>query len=409
MGCTESTASGPMELLLPATSSKGKGTVVIVGASIAGMTLGELLWDEYDVTFVDQRDHFEYWPGNLKQAVDGSIKDQIIVPFADFAKGYAGKFQFLQGRLLNVQKDTNLIELESNGKRGTLHFDVLVICTGFTYNSPIKSDGVYTVAGRKNNLAAFTKQIDEAKNIAIVGAGIVAVELTGEIAYHSKASEKKINLVVRGEKLLGQLDPKAGEIAEEQLKKNNVQIHYKTPYTENLKKEKGFDLVLECTGQKYNSNFLAKSFSGAQAKNGQIFVNDFFQVIGSDSKTNGKAKAIQSNIFAFGDCCRTSLNEVKNIPSLRFFGPTLYANVVSVLKKEEPKVSIPTKFPVLAGVSIGPSFGLFIMNNTVNSGDEVGKVKFQYISDYSTVWKGSIDAFRGQRDWLNGTYNDLAK
>ena len=85
----------------------------------------------------------------------------------------------MQGRLLNVQKDTNLIELESNGKRGTVHFDVLVMCTGFTYNSPIKSDGVYTVAGRKNNLAQFTKQIDGAKSIAIVGAGVVAVELAG--------------------------------------------------------------------------------------------------------------------------------------------------------------------------------------------------------------------------------------
>ena len=88
MGCTESTATGPMELLLPATGPKGKGTVVIVGASISGMTLGELLWDEYDVIFVDQRDDFEYWPGNLKQTVDGTIKDQIIVPFTDFAKAY---------------------------------------------------------------------------------------------------------------------------------------------------------------------------------------------------------------------------------------------------------------------------------------------------------------------------------
>lgn len=192
------------------------------------MTLGELLWEEYDVTFVDQRDHFEYWPGNLKQAVDDSIKDKIIVPFADFAKGYAGKFQFLQGRLLNVHKEANLIELESNGKRGTLHYDVLVLCTGFTYGNPIKSDGVYTVAGRKNNLAAFSKQVSEAKNIAVVGSGIVAVELAGEIAHHANASEKKINLVVRGEKLLGQLDAKAGQIAEEELKKHNVQIHYKT-------------------------------------------------------------------------------------------------------------------------------------------------------------------------------------
>ena len=102
-------------------------------------------------------------------------------------------------------------------------------------------------------------------------------------------------------------------------------------------------------------------------------------MIGSDPKGNGQAKPIQSNIFAFGDCCRTSLNEVKNIPSLRFFGPTLDANVVSVLKKEEPKVSLPAKAPVLAGVSIGPSFGLFIMNGNVNSGEGVGKVKFEYI------------------------------
>jgi hypothetical protein len=132
-------------------------------------------------------------------------------------------------------------------------------------------------------------------------------------------------------------------------------------------------------------------------------------VIGSDPKGNGKAKAIKNNIFAFGDCCRTSLNEVKNIPSLRFFGPTLYANVVSVLKGEEAKTSLPAKAPVLAGVSIGPSFGLFIMNGTVNSGDGVGKVKFDYIKDYPNIWRGGIEAFRGQRDWLNGTYNDLVK
>ena len=95
MGCTESKPSVPAELLLPSTSSKGKGTVVIIGASFAGMTLGELLWDEYDVTFVDQRDHFEYWPGNIKQSVDATIKDQIIVPFNNFNKGYKGKFKFL--------------------------------------------------------------------------------------------------------------------------------------------------------------------------------------------------------------------------------------------------------------------------------------------------------------------------
>ena len=84
-----------------------------------------------------------------------------------------------------------------------LQFDVLVICTGFTYSHPIKTEGVYTVAARKNNLEKFNRQVNEARNIAIVGSGIVATELAGEIAYHENAAEKKISLVVRGEKLLG--------------------------------------------------------------------------------------------------------------------------------------------------------------------------------------------------------------
>ena len=36
-----------------------------------------------------------------------------------------------------------------------------------------------------------------------------------------------------------------------------------------------------------------KNFSSSQAKNGQIFVNDYFQVIGSDPNGNGKAKAVK--------------------------------------------------------------------------------------------------------------------
>jgi NADH dehydrogenase FAD-containing subunit len=219
MGCQASTASDPSAALLPFPNANGKKTVVIVGFSIAGFTVGEQLWDFYNVVFVDQRDHFEYWPGNLKQSVDGTIKDRVITPFADTLKAYNNAFQFVQGRLLNVQKETNIIEVaDKDNKKGTLQYDVLVISTGFTYANPIKSNNVYTVQGRKNNLETFSKQVDEAKNIAIVGSGIVAIELTGEIAYHAKAAEKKISLLVRGEKLLGQFDAKAGQAAEEQLK-----------------------------------------------------------------------------------------------------------------------------------------------------------------------------------------------
>lgn len=229
MGCQASTASDPAAAFIAYPNANGKKTVVIVGFSISGFAVGEQLWESHNVIFVDQRDHFEYWPGNLKQAVDGTIKDKILVPFADALKGYNNAFQFVQGRLANVHKEANIIEvLDKDNKRGTLQYDVLVICTGFTYNNPIRSDNVYTVQGRKNNLETFYKQINEAKNIAVVGSGIVAVELAGEIAYHEKAAEKKVNLLVRGEKILGTLDAKAGQAAEGHLKSKNVEIHYKT-------------------------------------------------------------------------------------------------------------------------------------------------------------------------------------
>jgi hypothetical protein len=38
---------------------------------------------------------------------------------------------------------------------------------------------------------------------------------------------------------------------------------------------------------------------------------------------------------------------------------------------------------------------MFIVNDTINSGDGIGKAKFQYISEYSTIWTGGIDTFRG--------------
>ena len=46
------------------------------------------------------------------------------------------------------------------------------------------------------------------------------------------ASEKKITLAVRGDKLLKELDPKAATACDEFLKSKNVEILYKTTITD---------------------------------------------------------------------------------------------------------------------------------------------------------------------------------
>ena len=55
---------------------------------------------------------------------------------------------------------------------------------------------------RITELSKYKKQVDESKNILIVGGGIVGVELAGELAFHEKAAEKKITLAARGDRLL---------------------------------------------------------------------------------------------------------------------------------------------------------------------------------------------------------------
>jgi NADH dehydrogenase FAD-containing subunit len=77
-----------------------------------------------------------------------------------------------------------------------------VICTGFTYDAPIRQDGVYYVNDRKKGMINFYNQVQSAKNIAVVGGGIVGVELAGELACLPNASEKKISLIVRQDRLL---------------------------------------------------------------------------------------------------------------------------------------------------------------------------------------------------------------
>ncbi len=40
--------------------------------------------------------------------------------------------------------------------------------------------------------------------------------------------------------------------------------------------EKGYDLVIECTGYKYHTDYLKQNFNECLAPNNQIFVNDLF-------------------------------------------------------------------------------------------------------------------------------------
>lgn len=214
---------------------------------------------------------------------------------------------------------------------------------------------------------------------------------------------------MRGDKLLKQVHSSAHEHADKFLKEKNVNIHYNTTYTEALKKKEGYDLVLVCDGQRYQAPYLKKCFGSSVAKNGQIWVNDYFQVTAVDPATNGKSAAVKDNIFAFGDICRTSMNEVKNIPSIKFLRQFIAPNVKAVINGQAPTTSIPKKIPVFVAISIGPTYGMYVQNDSVYAAEGNGSGKFSFSEDYIKIWKGAHDVAKGQQAYLESTYADLAK
>lgn len=69
---------------------------------------------------------------------------------------------------------------------------------------------------------------------------------------------------------------------------------------------------------------------------------------------------------------------------------------------------MPKKLPVFAGVSIGPSFGIFIQNSAAYAGEGNGAIKFSLLDDYIKIWKGDDALLKGNTAYLKQSYDDLA-
>ena len=161
----------------------------------------------------------------------------------------------------------------------------------------------------------------------IVGGGIVGVEIAAEIAV-AYGNGKKIGICLRGDKLLPTLPPRFGESATDFLLKQGVKIHTKTAYAESTAKELDYEYVIQCMGYVYRTEYMKKNFASCLAPNGQIYVNDLYQISSHNPLENSTAAGIKENIYSFGDACLTSLNESKTIPSIKMLSGYITGNIL---------------------------------------------------------------------------------
>jgi len=95
-----------------------------------------------------------------------------------------------------------VIRLVTSGKEIELEFDVLVLCSGRPYAAPIRPSS-FSIPDRVNEINLFLSSLklavsmsNELSGIAVIGGGLVGVELVAEIADRMLYSKSKKRLVL---------------------------------------------------------------------------------------------------------------------------------------------------------------------------------------------------------------------
>lgn len=338
--------------------------VVIIGGGFAGVYVARALEQTFEVTLIDTKNYFEFTPGILRTIVEPQHMNKIQVPH----RTYLRKAHIIIGNVQEITKRWVRI------KRKKIEFDYLVICTGSSYSLPIKEQQV-VIATRARNLHVAHQNLQNAKNVLIIGGGLVGIELAGEIKEHYP--HKNITLVHAGEQVIERNHLKTIAHASAFLKKRDVQIVYgERIIRKNLRRfvsNKGTlfltDIAFLCTGITPNHAALKKNFPTSITNKNYVRVNDQLQLLG------------QKNIFAAGDI--TDRVEEKTAQNAERQAQIVVENIRR-LEKDESLVSYHSKKTPLV-ISLGKWNGIFEYHGLVFTG--VIPALLKWLIEKWEMWK----------------------
>jgi glutathione reductase (NADPH) len=219
----------------------------------------------------------------------------------------------------------NTIEVKRpDGQTYTLNAEHITIAAG---GEPIiPSDDKIPGASLGINSDGFFDLTEQPKRVAVIGAGYIAVELSG--IFHTLGSE--VHMFIRGETVLRTFDPSLQEVLTPWMEKTGINIHKKTNVTK-IEGERGktltvqtdtgenvdVDVVLWAIGRKASTQGMGLEKLGVKLDNkGDVIVDD---------RQNSNVKGI----YAIGDVAGKWLLTPVAIAagrrlSNRLFGPSEY-------------------------------------------------------------------------------------
>lgn len=331
--------------------------VVIIGGGFAGALIARKLQSlsqsPFQVTFIDEKEYFEFTPSVLRTLTEPQHAKKIQVLHA----AYLPRARIIQGTVSTITPTMVRVRQQN------ILFDILVIASGSRYNTPIKEKNL-VLASRTREFQQYAQKLVYAQTILIIGGGIVGVELAAEIVLHFPG--KQLILVHSKEKLMERTPLKAQQYAQQFLQKRGVDIifdekviqHHDHHYQTNKGRKISCNLAFLCTGITPNSEHLGICSSYLNEKK-LLNVNEFLQVEG------------HSHIFAAGDI--TAIPEEKTAQAAEQQAAVVAENILRQYQEKPMKAYLPRQKAMV--ISLGKWDGIFWYHHLVFTGIIPGMLK----------------------------------
>jgi NADPH-dependent 2,4-dienoyl-CoA reductase/sulfur reductase-like enzyme/rhodanese-related sulfurtransferase len=308
--------------------------VVIVGGVAAGPKVASKvirLCPDADVTLVEKGKLLSYAGCGLPYYVSGVVKDQKELMSTPV--GVARDPVFFQNvKNVRAMNQTEAVEIDRQGKRvrvrdrvsdegAWLPYDKLVLATGATPVVPpipgVEQEGVFRLHG-VHDAEGIREALAEhkARDVAIVGGGLIGVEATEALAEHGC----RVTIVEMLPQILNMLDWEVARLVERHLESHGVKVRTGTKVTaiegegrvERIATDGGTwpaDMVILAIGVRPNVG-LAKAAGLEIGQTGGIAVSDRMQT--SDPDIYAAGDCVQMHDLLTGKPCYVPLGSTAN-------------------------------------------------------------------------------------------------